>query len=70
MILSVFIDDLVQDCRISIASALVILPSCTKPSKYSYAKQHQDDICQQDVHVYTIVDNTNILHSIIDYEID
>ena len=29
------IDDLVQDCSVSIANALEILQSCTKPSKWS-----------------------------------
>ena len=33
------IKDLVQDCSISIANALEILQSCTKPSMYGFLKQ-------------------------------
>ena len=39
------IDDLVQDCSSSIANALELLQSCTKPWKYSH--KHIDDMCLQ-----------------------
>ena len=38
-------DDLVQDCSISIANALEILQSCTKPSMHSM----QDLSCQDHI---------------------
>ena len=34
----IYIDGLVQDCSISIANALEILPSCTKPSIYIHQR--------------------------------
>ena len=40
MFLTLYIDGLVQDCSNSIAGALELLQSCTKPSIYVYMERH------------------------------
>ena len=42
---SLYIDGLVQDCSNSIANALELLQSCTKPSMHSYSRYNKNTAC-------------------------